>query len=107
MALPFNLGFLAFVEVSISTLKSLSVTKSQLVPTLSRVIPYLEVCSNQEYLVHRLYGALFLFVCLRRGFRMLKLMKTLFVTSVDRSQISVSEASNGSKPFRKFEEIGP
>lgn len=41
-------------EVSISTLKQLAVTKSQFVPTLNAVVPFLELSSNQEYLVHRL-----------------------------------------------------
>lgn len=48
-----NIGF---SEVSISTLKQLAVTKSQFVPTLNAVVPFLEVSSNQEYLVHRLRG---------------------------------------------------
>ncbi|XP_013385276.1 transmembrane protein 209 [Lingula anatina] len=41
-------------EVSISTLKQLGVTKSQYVPTLNTVIPFLEVTSKQEYLVERI-----------------------------------------------------
>ncbi len=50
-------------EVSISTLKSLSVTKQQLVPTLGSVIPYLEISSKQEYLVQRIAGQYSLRVC--------------------------------------------
>jgi len=41
-------------SVSLSVLRHVAITKSQLVPTLHSVIPYLDVCSNQEYLVKRL-----------------------------------------------------
>jgi len=43
-------------SVSLSVLRHVAITKSQLVPTLHSVIPYLDVCSNQEYLVKRLEG---------------------------------------------------
>ena len=45
-----------FTEVSISSLKQVAATKSQYVPTLNKVIPYLEVSTNQEYLVSRIKG---------------------------------------------------
>ncbi|XP_038067904.1 transmembrane protein 209-like [Patiria miniata] len=41
-------------EVSISSLRQVSLTKSQLVPTLSMVLPYLDVSANQEYVVQRI-----------------------------------------------------
>ncbi len=42
------------LEVSISSLRQVSLTKSQLVPTLSMVLPYLDVSANQEYVVQRI-----------------------------------------------------
>ncbi|XP_033647233.1 transmembrane protein 209-like [Asterias rubens] len=41
-------------EVSISSLRQVSLTKRQLVPTLSMVLPYLDVSANQEYVVQRM-----------------------------------------------------
>lgn len=41
-------------EVSLSTLRQIAVTKGQHLPTLSALLPYLDITSNQEYLVHRL-----------------------------------------------------
>lgn len=41
-------------EVGIATLKQLATTKVLHVPTLNSVIPFLEVCANQEYLVSRI-----------------------------------------------------
>ncbi|XP_064632770.1 transmembrane protein 209-like [Lineus longissimus] len=41
-------------EVSIATLKQIAVTKSQHLPTLNSIIPYLDLGSNQEYLVARI-----------------------------------------------------
>ena len=45
-----------FLEVNVSTLKNVAFVKSSLVPTLNNIIPYLEVSSNQEYLVNRIKG---------------------------------------------------
>ena len=42
--------------VSISSLKHIAKSKSQHLPTLSLVIPYLEVSPKQEYLVERIRG---------------------------------------------------
>lgn len=41
-------------EVSVSTLKQLALTKGLMVPTLNTVVPYLDISSNQEYLVRRI-----------------------------------------------------
>lgn len=41
-------------EVSIATLKQVVLTKGSRVPTLNSVIPYLDLTSNQEYLVKRI-----------------------------------------------------
>ncbi|XP_022081205.1 transmembrane protein 209-like isoform X1 [Acanthaster planci] len=41
-------------EVSLSSLRQVSLTKSQVVPTLSMVLPYLDVSANQEYVVQRI-----------------------------------------------------
>ncbi|CAH1787400.1 unnamed protein product [Owenia fusiformis] len=41
-------------EVSIATLKQLAVTKSQHVPMLNSMIPFLEASTNQQYVVQRL-----------------------------------------------------
>ncbi|KAK2158053.1 hypothetical protein LSH36_178g04112 [Paralvinella palmiformis] len=41
-------------EVGIATLKQLATTKVLHVPTLNSVVPFLEVCANQEYLVSRI-----------------------------------------------------
>lgn len=41
-------------EVSLSTLRQVSLTKSQLIPTLAMLLPYLDVTPNQEYLVQRI-----------------------------------------------------
>eukprot|EP00106_Octopus_bimaculoides_P004150 XP_014771592.1 PREDICTED: transmembrane protein 209-like [Octopus bimaculoides] len=42
-------------EVSIANLKQVVLTKGALVPTLNSVIPFLDLTSNQEYLVKRIY----------------------------------------------------
>ncbi|UYV80432.1 PHYH [Cordylochernes scorpioides] len=41
-------------EVSLLNLKQIASTKSQTLPTLSALLPYLEISTNQEYLVERL-----------------------------------------------------
>ncbi|XP_070558588.1 transmembrane protein 209-like [Ptychodera flava] len=41
-------------DVSITSLRQISQTKRQKIPTLQKVLPYLDVTSNQEYLVQRL-----------------------------------------------------
>ncbi|KAI0230898.1 transmembrane protein 209 [Lamellibrachia satsuma] len=41
-------------EVSVSTLKQLALTKATHIPSLSNIIPFLEVSSNQEYVVARI-----------------------------------------------------
>ncbi|XP_021345624.1 transmembrane protein 209-like, partial [Mizuhopecten yessoensis] len=41
-------------EVSVSTLKQLALTKGPLLPTLNTIVPYLDISSNQEYLVRRI-----------------------------------------------------
>ncbi|XP_033745069.1 transmembrane protein 209-like [Pecten maximus] len=41
-------------EVSVSTLKQLALTKGPLLPTLNSIVPYLDISSNQEYLVRRI-----------------------------------------------------
>ena len=59
-----NLPFLIFVrvdlyvltEASLSTLKQLSVVKSQHIPQLAGVIPYIDMSPNQEYLIFRIRG---------------------------------------------------
>ena len=43
-------------EMSISQLKQLAVSKSQQIPTLNTLLPFLEVSANQEYLVARVNG---------------------------------------------------
>ena len=42
----------------LGTLRQLSKSKVQYVPTLGMVIPYLELSSKQEYLVQRIKGDL-------------------------------------------------
>lgn len=42
--------------VSLGTLRLVSKTMAQQVPTLSMVIPYLELSTKQEYLVDRIKG---------------------------------------------------
>ena len=44
------------VAVSLGTLRLVSKTMAQQVPTLSMVIPYLELSTKQEYLVDRIKG---------------------------------------------------
>ena len=39
-----------------STLKQLALTKGPHVPTLNMLVPYLDVTSNQDYLVKRIRG---------------------------------------------------
>lgn len=51
----YSMLFLLHVAVSISSLKHI---KSQHLPTLSLVIPYIEVSPKQEYLVDRINGEL-------------------------------------------------
>jgi len=46
----------SFVEVGVSTLKQLALTKGPHVPTLNMLVPYLDVTSNQDYLVKRIRG---------------------------------------------------
>eukprot|EP00112_Aurelia_sp_Birch-Aquarium-sp1_P018414 Seg4392.1 transcript_id=Seg4392.1/GoldUCD/mRNA.D3Y31 product="Transmembrane protein 209" protein_id=Seg4392.1/GoldUCD/D3Y31 len=41
-------------SVSVSSLRNVAISKSQIVPSLKSVIPYLEVTANQEYLISRL-----------------------------------------------------
>ncbi|XP_067144119.1 transmembrane protein 209 isoform X2 [Centruroides vittatus] len=41
-------------EVSLTTLRQVALTKSQHLPTLNGLLPYLDITSNQEYLFHRL-----------------------------------------------------
>uniref|UniRef100_T1JAU1 phytanoyl-CoA dioxygenase n=1 Tax=Strigamia maritima TaxID=126957 RepID=T1JAU1_STRMM len=41
-------------EVSLATLRQVFLTKSHLIPSLSVLLPYLELTPNQEYLVHRI-----------------------------------------------------
>ncbi|XP_046372226.2 transmembrane protein 209-like [Haliotis rufescens] len=41
-------------DVSVSTLKQLALTKGNFVPSLNTIIPYLDVSSNQEYVVKRI-----------------------------------------------------
>ena len=45
-------------SVYLGTLRQLSKSKVQYVPTLGMVIPYLELSSKQEYLVQRIKGDL-------------------------------------------------
>ena len=44
------------LEVSISSLRQVTQTRSQCVQTLKMVLPYLDVHSNQEYVVQRIRG---------------------------------------------------
>ncbi|XP_077982118.1 transmembrane protein 209-like isoform X2 [Glandiceps talaboti] len=41
-------------ETSITSLRQISLSKRQLIPSLQKILPYLEVSANQEYLVQRL-----------------------------------------------------
>lgn len=41
-------------EVGVSTLKQLALTKGQYIPTLNVLVPYLDFCANQDYLVKRI-----------------------------------------------------
>lgn len=52
-------GFSFTSGVSVNILRNVATTKSQLAPTLPSVIPYLDVTSNQEYLIKRLQGQIF------------------------------------------------
>ena len=45
---------MSVLEVSVSTLRQLALTKAAHVPTLANIIPFLEVSSNQEYVVTRI-----------------------------------------------------
>ena len=45
-----------FAGVSINSLRNVALTKSQHVPSLNSVIPYLDVTTNQEYLINRIEG---------------------------------------------------
>ena len=52
--------FLCFSSViSLGSLRQVSTTKAEHVPTLAAVLPYLELSYNQEYLVKRIEGAKF------------------------------------------------
>lgn len=44
------------LEVSLSTIKQWASVKGQLVPKLATLLPFLELSSNQEYLVQRFKG---------------------------------------------------
>jgi hypothetical protein len=46
-------------EVSVSTLKQLALTKGSMVPSLNKLVPYLDFFANQEYLVRRIKGQRF------------------------------------------------
>ena len=48
--------YIIHVAVSLGTLRLVSKTMAQQVPTLSMVIPYLELSTKQEYLVDRIKG---------------------------------------------------
>lgn len=48
-----------FVEASFSSLKQLSAVKSQHVPQLLALIPYIDMVPNQEYLIQRIRGMFF------------------------------------------------
>ncbi|PVD24484.1 hypothetical protein C0Q70_14967 [Pomacea canaliculata] len=41
-------------EIGLATVKQLALSKGSMVPSLNKVVPYLECCPNQEYLVHRI-----------------------------------------------------
>jgi hypothetical protein len=45
-----------FLEASLSTLKQLAVVKSQHIPQLGALIPYIDIVPNQEYLIQRIRG---------------------------------------------------
>ncbi|XP_014669607.1 PREDICTED: transmembrane protein 209-like [Priapulus caudatus] len=47
-------GEIKIGDVSISSLRQISLTRGQHIPTLNTVLPYLDVTSNQEYLVNRI-----------------------------------------------------
>lgn len=54
----FVIHYFATLEVGLSSLKQLANTKSKDIPTLSCVLPYLELTIYQEYLISRLRGEL-------------------------------------------------
>lgn len=43
-------------EASISNLKQAAVAKASAIPTLNSIVQYLDITSNQEYLVERIKG---------------------------------------------------
>lgn len=43
-------------EASISNLKQAAVAKALAIPTLNTIVQYLDITSNQEYLVERIKG---------------------------------------------------
>lgn len=55
----FKFSFHAFffpLEASISNLKQAAVAKASAIPTLNTIVQYLDITSNQEYLVERIKG---------------------------------------------------
>ena len=51
------------IAVSLGTVRLVSKTMAQQVPTLSMIIPYLELSTKQEYLVDRIKGLTTVLVC--------------------------------------------
>ena len=46
-----------YLEVGVSTLKQLALTKGNFVPSLNSLVPYLDHTANQEYLRKRIRGS--------------------------------------------------
>lgn len=80
-----NVLMILYIAVSLGTLRLVSKTMAQQVPTLSMVIPYLELSTKQEYLVDRIKGL------------MIPLVNTIFT-----SFTTVSELSKGSNNLSAF-----
>lgn len=55
-------------EASISNLKQAAVAKASAIPTLNTIVQYLDITSNQEYLVERIKGNYLYIKCLFRQF---------------------------------------
>ena len=49
---------LSLQAISLGSLRQVSISKAEHVPTLAAVLPYLELSNNQEYLVKRINGQL-------------------------------------------------
>lgn len=54
--IPIEFTLLYLSESSIASLKQVAMLKSSQLPTLNQLIPYLDLSSNQEYVVQRIKG---------------------------------------------------